>query len=103
MKKFQRKIENFVCENCETVVKGDGYTNHCPKCFWSKHVDINPGDRGEKCAGMMKPTKVLFKNGSNVVVHKCLKCAFKRSNKINKKDDFDALIKISSSYDIGID
>ena len=27
-------------------MKGNGYTNHCPKCLWSKHVDINPGDRG---------------------------------------------------------
>ena len=103
MKKFQRKIEDFVCENCGCGVKGDGYTNHCPKCLWSKHVDVNPGDREEKCGGMMKPVKGLFKKGVNIIIHKCLKCAFERKNKISGKDNFDVLVKISSSYDIGID
>ncbi|MFA6992594.1 MAG: RNHCP domain-containing protein, partial [Candidatus Gracilibacteria bacterium] len=40
-KRFSRTIEDFVCEKCGAKVKGDGYTNHCPKCLWSKHVDIN--------------------------------------------------------------
>ena len=40
--KFKRKKENFVCENCGAEVKGDGFTNHCPKCLYSKHVDIFP-------------------------------------------------------------
>ena len=52
---FQRRIENFVCEHCGEKVIGDGYTNHCPKCLWSKHVDVNPGDRMAHCGGMMKP------------------------------------------------
>ena len=55
MRKFQRKKEDFICENCNKKVKGDGYTNHCPACLWSKHVDINPGDRLAECKGMMKP------------------------------------------------
>lgn len=38
-KNFTRVIEDFICENCGTEVKGNGYTNHCPKCLWSKHVD----------------------------------------------------------------
>ena len=97
MKKFQRKIEDFVCENCGCGVKGDGYTNHCPKCLWGKHVDVNPGDRKEKCGGMMRPIRSFFKSGDSVIVHICVKCAFERNNKVNESDDFDALIKISSN------
>ena len=43
-KKFQRKVEDFICEKCGTKNIGNGFTNHCFKCLWSKHVDINPGD-----------------------------------------------------------
>lgn len=50
-KKFQRQIEDFVCEKCGKEVKGDGYTDHCPRCLRSKHVDVNPGDRRSKCNG----------------------------------------------------
>ena len=39
---FKRKIEDFVCGNCGEKIKGDGYTNHCLQCLWSKHVDITP-------------------------------------------------------------
>ncbi|HYC79501.1 MAG TPA: RNHCP domain-containing protein, partial [Candidatus Binatia bacterium] len=55
MKLFQRTPENFVCENCGTKVSGNGYTNHCPNCLYSKHVDNNPGDRLNKCHGLMEP------------------------------------------------
>lgn len=96
MKKFQRKTENFVCEKCGFGVKGDGYTNHCPKCLWGKHVDVNPGDRGERCEGMMKPTGTFLKKGENNVVHRCVKCGFERNNKVDESDDFDAFVKISS-------
>lgn len=96
MKKFQRKIEDFICENCGCGVEGSGYTNHCPKCLWGKHVDVNPGDREEKCGGMMKPASVLFKNKESFIVHRCVKCGFERNNKVCKDDSFDTLIKISS-------
>lgn len=95
-KQFQRKIEDFICENCGCGVEGDGYTNHCPKCLWSKHVDVNPGDREERCGGMMKPSGVLFKNRESFIIHKCVKCGFERNNKVCKADSFDTLVKISS-------
>ncbi|MBU6431468.1 RNHCP domain-containing protein, partial [Patescibacteria group bacterium] len=74
MKKFQRKIEDFVCKNCGTGVKGDGYTNHCPKCLWSRYVDVNPGDREEKRGGTMKPTGIFLESAENTIVHICVKC-----------------------------
>ncbi|MGC8981457.1 MAG: RNHCP domain-containing protein [Minisyncoccia bacterium] len=61
-KKFQRRIEDFRCERCGTFVKGTGYIDHCPNCLWSKHVDINPGDRKANCGGMMKPKGVEIQN-----------------------------------------
>lgn len=103
MKKFQRKIEDFICENCGQCVTGDGYTNHCPKCLWSKHVDINPGDRKKECEGMMKPMGTIFKKGENSIIHKCSKCAFERKNKVSDIDDFDTILKISSCDQINID
>ncbi len=96
-KKFQRKKENFVCENCGQMVNGNGYTNHCPQCLWSKHVDINPGDRMEKCGGMMKPISVDLKNGKYGVLHKCIKCGFKKKNKIIDDDNFDMVIKVAGN------
>ena len=42
---FTRKVEDFTCEHCGREVHGNGYTNHCPHCLHSKHVDVNPGDR----------------------------------------------------------
>ena len=48
-RRFTRTVGDFVCENCNTSVKGNGYTDHCPCCLYSKHVDINPGDRDCDC------------------------------------------------------
>ena len=94
-KNFQRTKENFTCNNCGFFVKGDGYTNHCPKCLWSRHVDINPGDRAETCGGMMRPIGVeKIKKGFDII-YRCEKCFKKRQNISGAGDDFDVLVKIS--------
>ncbi|MBX4198566.1 RNHCP domain-containing protein [Candidatus Parcubacteria bacterium] len=87
--KFIRNIEDFTCEHCGAEVKGTGYTNHCPKCLWSKHVDIHPGDRAAKCGGMMKP--VDFERGGDeyVLTHKCLICGYEKRNILEEGDNFD--------------
>ena len=72
-KKFQRRKEDFVCEHCGASVKGNGYTNHCPCCLWSKHVDINPGDRAESCGGLMEPVSVVSRQGHYLLTQKCQK------------------------------
>lgn len=94
-KKFQKKVEDFICENCGKEIKGSGYTNHCPFCLWSKHVDINPGDRAAKCGGMMKPVEVEIKGGEYSIIHQCVKCGYRKKNKTAPNDDFDEIIKIS--------
>lgn len=87
-KKFRRLKENFLCEVCSYNVIGNGYTNHCPKCLYSKHVDIFPGDRSETCKGLMKPIgrEEHPKKGS-VIHHLCERCRIRRRNKSSPFDN----------------
>jgi len=73
---------------------GDGYTNHCPKCLWSRHVDINPGDREEKCGGLMKPVGVEIESKGHTIIHHCIKCGVTKKNKVAKRDNFDTVVKL---------
>ena len=97
MKKFSRRTENFICEHCGTKVIGNGYTNHCPNCLWSKHVDINPGDRAADCGGLMKPDAIELKNGEYTIIHRCTKCGHTRRNKTSPDDNFEEILKLSKS------
>ena len=94
-KRFQRKKEDFVCGRCGVMARGDGYTDHCPKCLWSKHADINPGDRAADCRGMMKPTGVEFKKGEYDIFYRCAKCGYQHRVKAGEKDNFEEILKIS--------
>jgi len=101
IKKFQKRVENFTCINCGYEVKGDGYTNHCPKCFYSLHVDIFPGDRLETCKGILVPKRVekkgIEKNGFDryLIYFECEKCKKQVKDKFrHKTDDFDSLVKL---------
>ena len=76
MKKFTMKDESFVCENCGKIVEKLNYTarDHCPYCLYSKHLDINPGDRLNNCLGLLKPIDIeKFKN-TYKIIYKCEKC-----------------------------
>jgi hypothetical protein len=93
-KKFTKKIENFICENCGKKITGDGYTNHCPNCLYSKHVDINPGDRACLCGGLMKPVEIIQAGQNFSIMHKCQKCGVLKKNKIQKQDFFEKVLEI---------
>ncbi len=95
MKLFKRTIENFTCENCGFIIEGSGYTNHCPKCLFSKHVDVNPGDRAELCQGLMEPVSVEQNHGEYVIVHKCVVCGRTKKNKSEEQDDFEKIIALT--------
>ena len=94
--KFIKTKENFTCEKCGFFVEGDGYTNHCPECLWSKHVDVFPGDRKRECAGMMKPIGVEKGGKGYIIIHRCLKCEVKKPNKAVPNDNFQMLVQISA-------
>lgn len=94
-KVFQRRAEDFRCEQCGFAVLGDGYTNHCPSCLYSKHVDIFPGDRLEPCSGLMEPIACVKENGQDRLVHRCLSCGIIRKNKVQDNDSFDSLLGLA--------
>ena len=94
--KFTRKIEDFVCGHCGAQIKGNGYTNHFPDCLWSKHVDINPGDRAAECGGLMQPVAFDVVGGEYYVIHRCLECGYEKRNKLSQNDDLDMVIKLMS-------
>lgn len=94
-KKFKKKIEDFNCENCGQFVIGSGFTNHCPNCLWSKHVDIFPGDRKASCHGMMEPIGLEINSGEYILIHKCTTCGHLKKNKTSQMDDFNQILQLS--------
>lgn len=96
-KNFQRKIENFACEHCGLQMEGDGYTNHCPRCLWSRHVDIQPGDRLANCHGMMEPVAVSGSLNAYRILHRCQACGAEKWNQAQADDYFDQLLAIAQA------
>lgn len=95
--RFQRRVENFSCGNCGRAVTGSGFTNHCPACLWSKHVDIAPGDRAADCGGLMRPVSVRYERGAYELLHQCGRCGARKPNKASPRDDTDVLISLMSN------
>ncbi len=95
MKKFTKTVEDFNCAHCGAVVRGNGYTNHCPECLWSRHVDNNPGDRASNCGGMMRPINVEKSGNGFIITHKCEKCGKTIRQHTNDNDNIDAIIALS--------
>lgn len=93
---FKRTVEDFVCEHCRETVVGNGFTNHCPQCLWSKHVDVEPGDRAAVCGGMMKPVDIQKKGKEYIIIQTCEQCGFTRANKAQKEDNFDMILQVAA-------
>lgn len=98
MKKFNELDEGFICENCNKKVEPLGYTSrdHCPYCLYSKHVDINPGDRENTCRGLLKPIEIEKYKDTYKIVYRCEKCNILHKNIMAKDDDMNEIIKISN-------
>lgn len=91
---FVKKEEDFVCKVCREEVKGTGYTNHCPNCLWSRHIDEEiPGDRASKCKGLMEPVRIEIKKGKYILFHKCVICKKQTRNKTSKEDKLEEIVK----------
>ncbi len=98
MNSFIKNIEDFTCEKCGTSVHGNGYTNHCPQCLWSKHVDVNPGDRADDCGALMEPVEISKEGETFSIIHKCTACGHTKKNKIFPDDNFSEVISLSSKH-----
>ncbi len=96
-KKFQRRKEDFECLQCGFTVIGNGFTNHCPSCLWSQHVDIHPGDRQAECQGMMKPVAMSKEGERYRILQRCQKCGHEAWNQSAKEDDFERLLELANA------
>lgn len=94
-RRFTRRVEDFDCLRCGAHVEGDGYTNHCPCCLWSRHVDVNPGDRKADCGGQMEPVAAVYEGAVWWLRHRCVECDFERRIRAADADDLDLLIEVS--------
>lgn len=93
-KRFQKRAEDFICTQCGFEVTGNGYTNHCSRCLYSRHVDIHPGDRAAQCGGLMEPIGIEpFGKGWKILL-RCLACRHERKNKVVETDEFSAVLAL---------
>jgi hypothetical protein len=92
---FTRRIENFSCASCGKEVVGNGYTNHCPYCLSSKHVDISPGDRASNCGGMMEPIRLEGSSPNYTIIHQCVVCKEERRVRTGEHDSLEALLALA--------
>ena len=99
--KFTKIDEEFICEHCGKLVPKLKYScrNHCPYCLYSKHVDINPGDRLEECHGLLEPIRVeLDSKKGYVIIYRCQKCGAIRKNKAANDDNRNLLIQLTARH-----
>lgn len=96
VKAFQRTVEDFTCGNCQHLQHGDGYTNHCSECLWSKHVDVRPGDRAADCSGLMTPITADVRGTEYRVLQRCQLCDHERWNKVRDTDNFQVVLHLTS-------
>ena len=94
-KKFQRRVEDFICEKCGSKNVGTGFTNHCFKCLWSKHVDVDPGDRLAVCGGLMEPIRIEGSSPSYILTHKCTVCGHEKRNVIADNDSPEKIVELA--------
>lgn len=99
MKQFTKLDEEFICENCKQKIEKLNYTtrDHCNHCLYSKHLDINPGDRQNKCKGLLKPIGIeKFKN-TYKIIYKCEKCNEIHKNIMANDDNMELIIELSKN------
>lgn len=102
-KRFTMIDESFICEVCGKKIEKLNYTarDHCNYCLSSKHVDKNPGDREEKCHGILVPIGIeKGKKDTYKIVYKCNKCGAIRKNVTADDDDFNKILEIMKNASI---
>jgi len=99
MKRFLENDQEFVCENCGKKVGKLIYSSrdHCNYCLYSKHIDIMPGDRLNKCMGLLKPIGIEKYKDTYKIIYKCEKCGEIHKNIIAKDDNYDEIINLSTN------
>jgi len=98
VKRFNMIDEEFVCEHCKKNVPKLNYSarDHCLFCLYSKHVDVNPGDRMNNCGGLLEPIDIEKYKNTYKIIYKCKKCNDVVKNIVANDDNFDLICLISS-------
>ena len=101
MKQFTKLDEEFICENCKQKIEKLNYTtrDHCNHCLYSKHLDINPGDRQNTCKGLLKPIGIEKFKTTYKIIYKCEKCNQIHKNIMANDDNMDLIIELSKNVD----
>lgn len=95
IKNFIRRKESFVCEVCGERIIGDGYTDHCPRCLWGKHVDGEiPGDRESECGGLMEPIEIKYQRSKIKIRYRCMRCKHEFWVREGKNDNREKLMEL---------
>jgi len=101
----EQKAGGFRCSHCQRWVVinpyiGTANRNHCNFCLWSRHVDVQKGDRLAVCRGGMEPIALTFKhegsarNGEIMLVHRCVSCEKISINRIARDDSEPAILHV---------
>ena len=95
-----KRTQSFRCVHCRLDVPADApgtaHRNHCPNCLWSRHLDIEPGDRDSDCLSSMEPIAITVrKDGEWVLIHRCNGCGTLSSNRIAGDDNPLLLVRIA--------
>jgi hypothetical protein len=96
---LKRQI-SFRCHHCRldvpTDAAGTAHRNHCPNCLWSRHVDVEPGDRASDCLASMEPIAITVrKDGEWVLIHRCNGCGTLSSNRTAGDDNALLLVRLA--------
>ena len=89
--------ESFICINCSNKVNKLNVSarDHCNKCLYSIHVDINPGDRLNPCKGLLEPIGIEKFKDTYKIIYKCKKCGMIHKNIMANDDNMDKIIELS--------
>jgi hypothetical protein len=113
---------DFRCAACGSPVSAAAWLsgvqnrNHCPRCLWSKHLDLHvAGDRLAACKEKMRPIGLALKQthkkyaplegeadiagkpstfGELMLAHECQGCGKLSVNRIAADDDAEALMRV---------
>jgi len=101
----ENKSQAFRCDHCRVLVVINEYIgtknrNHCNFCLWSKHVDIEKGDRNADCHSGMQPIGLTMKRegysrwGELMLIHVCTLCQKIVINRLAADDNTDRILCI---------
>jgi len=96
VKKFIKNNQSFFCTHCSKFVDIhlSSSRDHCNHCLWGLHVDINPGDRSNKCKGLLKPIGIRKYKNKEQIVYDCLLCSKRVFCIISKDDNLKEIINL---------